>query len=259
MNQMHLIAKHISRGNGVYEVKQAAKWLTTHILPVLNDIWQPRRVKEWRPGARCNGVTSAGNERLQKLLGDDHAEIQRDEGHDVWVTVPPEAVMLGKWRVGFKLPGCLSTSEWTSMACEASRMAGVAAKKAKAETNKSRGTWAKEATDHGAAAGHAFCRPQQEGLDPLSTEAGVDDDGIRKYVDDVDEVVRRKGAFWHKLWGRDGNRLEELRHWLKEQRHFVSATTRTKRSQLTKWKKALPLCAPMRELALTNGPEESGE
>ena len=67
-NQMKLICKHIERKNSTKELHAAAQWLVKHILPVIRDIWQPRRAKEWRPGARGSGVTYNGNASLSKLL-----------------------------------------------------------------------------------------------------------------------------------------------------------------------------------------------
>ena len=129
MNQMRLIAKHLERGNSDLELNNAANWLVRHILPVIDDIWQPRRLKEWRPGARASGVTFGGNESLCKLLGDGTETATTDEGHTVWIDVPPDAIMLGKWRIAFKIRRCLTAPEWLLMSAEASRMSTVAGKR----------------------------------------------------------------------------------------------------------------------------------
>jgi hypothetical protein len=225
--QMRAIATHIERCNGVREIERASQWLTTKIAPIIEKIWQPRRHLEWQTDSHNNATTASNINRYQKLLGDVHPELNSGTERQVWVYDQPPPCILARWRVAMSEPRLLQPTEWINMAIETGRMAAVAAKKSKRQGAKYRAEWTREAVSHGAATGHAVCKPRTDCHDPFEQDPTVTGEGQWVFENDPNKIVEARGKSWHIRWARDKDNLQDLKMWLTQQRTLCMAEDET--------------------------------
>ena len=202
----------------------AVKWLQDRIVGRLKTLWLPKRVKEWVPGKKprrvAKGQTTTTPSPVTKGngkgRGNGHESSSDDEGgdthagHTTWREVDPSAQELAKWRLLLKHPDAANNSDWTTLVVEASRMAAVAKRKARAQARRDAVAWAKECLEGSASKAHGFVKSKAKVLDLMDLASEVDEHGKLQRITCPNVAVERQGKSWHDLWGRDHGARKSL-------------------------------------------------
>ena len=190
---------------GVKQQEEATAWLQSRVLNCLSDMWVPRRTKEWVPGKLPQAPRT-------ELDSSDDEEDNGDgtDGHTIWRKVPPTEAELGYWRFFMKYPRAAGKNDWMHMAIEASRMAAVAKRIARAHSRKLTVKWAAQILEGAAAKAHGFVKDHPTVLDLLDVPLTAEEASKIATELQPDEATRRTVLPWHRLWARDAGQLKDL-------------------------------------------------
>ena len=86
-NAMRIISKLILKERGDIQVTEAAKWLQDNLMEDLEQLWVPKRRKQWVPGPRPRSAKS-GDMEFPDLAA-------MEDGHTVWEYLPPGNCVFG--------------------------------------------------------------------------------------------------------------------------------------------------------------------
>ena len=82
------------------QCEQAHAWLLNKVVPRINDLWIPKRVKEWVPGKRP--VQKPEVDGMPESSSEDEDEDAAHAGHHVWREVAATVMELAAWRFFIK-------------------------------------------------------------------------------------------------------------------------------------------------------------